>query len=288
MPRIATCKNPECRKEFKVGSGCLGKYCSRSCTGKMVAIRNKERATLTRIETIKTYYIFPKECEGCGESLNFSHRRNRFCSQNCSAVYNNKRRKKRSIESRNRTSNTLKDLQIKRNIEGPYTLIKLYHCIICEKDFFYIKMTSPKKTCSKGCFSRRAEESGSKAGKVSSTKRIRRSKDEIKLHDLCHAYFKKVRHNVPLAEGWDADIIIDDFNIAVMWQGIWHREQLPFGNHSLAQVQNRDKLKVGALMRAEWQVLVFHDNEYTPQKAFEAIREMVGPVGFEPTTNPFL
>lgn len=43
--------------------------------------------------------------------------------------------------------------------------------------------------------------------------------------------------------GWDADIIIPNIKVAVLWNGKWHYEQIKKG-HSVKQVQNRDKIKL--------------------------------------------
>lgn len=42
---------------------------------------------------------------------------------------------------------------------------------------------------------------------------------------------------------WDADVIVEDFKITIMWNGKWHYEKLMEG-HSVKQVQNRDKIKI--------------------------------------------
>ena len=41
---------------------------------------------------------------------------------------------------------------------------------------------------------------------------------------------------------WDADIILSDYKLAILWNGIWHYKQVR-ENHSLKQVQSRDKIK---------------------------------------------
>lgn len=35
-----------------------------------------------------------------------------------------------------------------------------------------------------------------------------------------------VENNKPMFNGWDADVLIFDFNIAVMWNGKWHYVQV--------------------------------------------------------------
>ncbi len=45
---------------------------------------------------------------------------------------------------------------------------------------------------------------------------------------------------------WDADVIIHDHKIAVLWNGAWHFRKLREG-HSVAQVQNRDRIKMAVI-----------------------------------------
>ena len=54
-------------------------------------------------------------------------------------------------------------------------------------------------------------------------------------------------------EGWDADIILEDHNIAIMWNGKWHYEKIT-EKHSVLQVQTRNRLKIKAI----------ENNGYTP------------------------
>ena len=56
-------------------------------------------------------------------------------------------------------------------------------------------------------------------------------------------------------------------------------------NHSLKQVQNRDKIKTKLFKSLGWKVLVFEDRYFTPESAFEIIKKMVGDAGSAPTTS---
>jgi hypothetical protein len=120
------------------------------------------------------------------------------------------------------------------------------------------------------------------AGQISASKRVLRSKDEIALFELCSKHFIRVDHNVPLVGLWDADIIIYDTNTAVLWNGPWHRVQMPHKNHSLSQVQTRDRMKIAELQNAGWNVTVFEDDVWTPKTAFE---KLVGDAGIEPKSD---
>lgn len=95
------------------------------------------------------------------------------------------------------------------------------------------------------------------------------------LYELCNAHYEGVYHNTPIVDGWDADIILPNEQTAILWNGRWHREQLTFKNHSLSQVQTRDRIKKEVLERAGWTVLVFEDNEFTPESAFVFLKNRI-------------
>lgn len=148
---------------------------------------------------------------------------------------------------------------------------KIKICNICNIQF---ETFSKNKTCcSDKCCNQSKKKAGSLGGRISASKNIKRSKDEISLYDLCKMYFKSVRHNEIIKDGWDADIIIDDYKLAILWNGRWHYEQLSFKNHSLKQVQTRDKIKTNVLESNGWKVIVFRDDEYTPNTAFKFLKE---------------
>lgn len=114
-------------------------------------------------------------------------------------------------------------------------------------------------------------EKASSAGRRSAACTVRRSKDEIALYDMCYKAFKNVSHNSVIVDGWDADIIIEDFKLAVLWNGPWHYTQMPHRNHSLSQVQNRDRIKVRKLTAVGYTVVIYEDRHYTPMTAFNDI-----------------
>jgi hypothetical protein len=117
-------------------------------------------------------------------------------------------------------------------------------------------------------------EHASYAGRKSASKSVRRSKDEIALFKLCESYFNTVLNNKIIKDGWDADIVIEDFKYAILWNGPWHYRQMPHKNHSLKQVQKRDEIKYSKLSDAGYTVLIFEDREFTPESAFEKIKQL--------------
>jgi hypothetical protein len=76
----------------------------------------------------------------------------------------------------------------------------------------------------------------------------RRSKNEIAFADLCKTRFNGVLTNNQMFNGWDADVILPNEKIAILWNGKWHYEKLT-NNHSVIQVQNRDKIKLDEITK---------------------------------------
>ena len=165
-------------------------------------------------------------------------------------------------------SNKKKYSSYKAREEFPHT--KISSCIICNKYFAYVKKLV--KCCSPECLSASKKFNGRKGGKISSGKKLKRSKDEIKLYDLCKSHFNKVTHNECLFNGWDADILIYDIKTAILWNGAWHYKEMPGLTHSLKQVKNRDSIKIKEIENQGWKCIIFEDRYYTPQQAFDLIK----------------
>lgn len=92
----------------------------------------------------------------------------------------------------------------------------------------------------------------------------RRSKNEILFAELCKQKFKVVKENAPIFNGWDADVVIEDIKTAVLWNGNWHFNKITT-KHSVAQVQNRDKIKINEIQKAGYVSIVIEDRgKYNP------------------------
>lgn len=87
---------------------------------------------------------------------------------------------------------------------------------------------------------------------------IRRSKNEIDFCNLCQMQFKSVRHNESIFNSWDADIIIDDIKVAILWNGAWHYKKIT-KRHSLKQVQKRDEIKINEIKKSGYIPYVIKD-----------------------------
>ena len=100
----------------------------------------------------------------------------------------------------------------------------------------------------------------SRAGQKSADARQSRSKNEMYFCELCEKHFNCVLHNIPMFNGWDADVIIEDVKIAVLWNGPWHYlTVMPNQKSSLLQIQNRDKIKIVEIQRCGYTPYVIKD-----------------------------
>jgi hypothetical protein len=142
------------------------------------------------------------------------------------------------------------------NVLNPRELIREEReCLNCNKPF-KCEPSSPQKYCSLSC-------TGSIGGRNS--KQGKRSKNEILFFELCENEFKNVISNENIFNGWDADIILNDLKIAVLWNGKWHYEQIG-KNHSLKQVQNRDKIKLNEITKMGFEPYIIKDmGKYNPE-----------------------
>lgn len=75
---------------------CNSKFCSLSCVGLSLKARRKAE-----------YDLDPKKCHGCALPIPYEDRVNKFCTQTCSAKFNNTGRI-RSEESKKKTSDALR------------------------------------------------------------------------------------------------------------------------------------------------------------------------------------
>jgi hypothetical protein len=154
-------------------------------------------------------------CKTCGKEINV------FTNNDINNVNCTKCRKLHYISY---SKKTYKDKKIYKKI-----------CKWCNKEFE--TKNNKTKFCSLSC-----------GGKFSATIRVRRSRNEIVFAELCKQHFNTVKTNENLFNGWDADIIIEDKKIAVLWNGPWHYKKLMKG-HSLEQVQNRDRIKIKEIIK---------------------------------------
>lgn len=227
------------------------------------------------------------KCENCGKDIevsDYAFKKSKtkrfFCSNSCSASFNNKLRGPVTEEQKRKTSKTLLEKYLKEEKDGKFNR-KTYTCIVCGKKYHFNTENSTRKVCSKECsieyrkntkkyLSNETKKKLSAAGKHSAEiqSKIRRSKNEIYFFELCKKRFNDVKHNEAKFNGWDADVIIEDVKYAVLWNGRWHYEKLK-DKHSVEQVQNRDKIKIQEIKNCGYVPYVIKDMGKFNQKFVE-------------------
>lgn len=118
----------------------------------------------------------------------------------------------------------------------------------------------------------------SEAGRRSISKQFerRRSKSEILFCKFCEDHFSKVEHNKSIFNGWDADVLLTDLRIAILWNGPWHYRNISKRKAaSLKAIQNRDALKRKEIQKAGWSLYVVKDIEKhrSQKKQFEFVQK---------------
>lgn len=206
-------------------------------------------------------------CETCGKVMTEYYGTGRFCSRSCA----NKRKLTEDVKFK--ISNGLnnyystgsysskhyksKDNNLSRDILR--TRISDYDnnptkCKVCGTVLSYKQRY--RKTCSEYCLHRLYVDIGIKVAAQSS----RRSQNEIAFCNKCEDYFGKdnVLHNEPMFNGWDADIILPQYKLAILWNGPWHYRKVT-KSHSLKQVQTRDKIKADQIAACGYTLYIIKD-----------------------------
>jgi IS30 family transposase len=120
-------------------------------------------------------------------------------------------------------------------------------CENCNIEFSLTGLSKDRIFCCKECYnkSEKKRKEGRNFGLYSSQiqKERRRSKNEIYFFELCKEKYEEVLSNEAIFNGWDADVIIVNYKVAILWNGKWHYEKIK-KQHSVKQVQNRDSLKI--------------------------------------------
>lgn len=256
-------------QEIKHNRG-RNKFCSKKC---------KYEASTSIVHT---------KCSNCGKEISVfknvyekSISKHFFCNKSCAASFNNAKRIV-SNETKNKISKSLK----KNNFESSRKHIRI--CKVCGKQYVYRLGESTRVCCSKECSERlhnnykdfmteEQHKKYSERSRKNATKQSedRRSKNEKYFCELCEHHFKNVKHNEAIFNGWDADVIIEDIKLAVLWNGKWHYEKIT-EKHSVEQVQNRDKIKIEEIKKAGYKPYVIKDmGKYNPKFVEEEFQKLI-------------
>lgn len=233
----------------------------------------------------------------------FSNEKNhpKYCSRSCAnkreitdeikskisqAVKKRIEQKKKDIEQKKKDE--VKDIQItserKPSERKPSKREKI--CVVCKTPF--VSNSRGRKTCSDGCKEyfrihrkdflsdetiQKLRNAGLKSSSIQAE--TRRSKNEIYFYELCENEFKNVTHNENIFNGWDADVLIYDYKVAVLWNGNWHYKPIKKGS-SLSQIQNRDKIKVKEIINCGWIPYIIEDKgKYNKQFVEDKFKEFI-------------
>lgn len=219
---------------------------------------------------MRTKYPNKVYCEQCGkefEITNFTYKRSKtkrfFCSRSCSAKYTNSHRDKPTEETKKKTSESLRKYYKENG--------RVRVCKLCAKEYSLKNSGATERFCSQNCLKeyrahRKQYLSEDTISRLSAAGRHsvdvqsenRRSKNEKLFCELCEKQFKNVKHNESIFNGWDADIIIEDIKVAILWNGKWHYEKIK-ENHSVEQVQNRDKIKIKEIKNCGYKPYIVKD-----------------------------
>lgn len=228
---------------------------------------NKIKNEFKKIDELNRWISEKHLCEHCGKIMEEKFGSGRFCSRSCanSRVQTdeiNTKRSKTLVDGYNLDKYKSHKLTKDEYYKNPKICMDCGEPIEFERRYY-----DTCESCSKIRRVNRDSKAGRSSAKVQAEKR--RSKNEIYFYELCKNYFKNVRHNEPIFNGWDADIIIDDIKYAVLWNGKWHYSKIT-KNHSVKQVQNRDNIKINEIIKSGYTPYIIKDmGKYNKQFVLE-------------------
>lgn len=220
---------------------------------------------------------FESKCPICGKRIEYKSTKEKtvHCSRSCA----NKR--VRTQSTKNKISETLKS----RSIKSP----QKKYCLECGEDISMKRKTA--KFCSVSCGAK--FNSNTESGKMRIKKMVeksvstqsRRSKNEILFFEMCKDKFNSVDNNLTIFNGWDADVIVHDYKIAILWNGVWHYKKVR-KNHSVSQVQNRDNIKIKEIIKYGYKPYVVRDmGKYSRKKVEEEFKNLLVYIDLELKNN---
>lgn len=246
-------------------------------TCKIIADRKRKEKELDELTRKDRVFICPK----CGKEFSLSltdkeyekGKYRKYCSRACA-------------NSRVHSEETLQKIRESSSKEAEKHL-KIHKCVVCNSEYT-TRLSKSKICCSDKCYqyykahrneflSKDALEKISEGGRkaILSQGDSRRSKNEIYFCELCEKNFKSVEHNIPMFNNWDADVIIHDFKIAILWNGPWHYKKIK-ENHSVEQVQNRDNIKINEIIKTGYiPYIIRDDGKYKPEFVREKFKEFI-------------
>ncbi len=215
----------------------------------------------------------------------------KFCSQTCSAVFNNSKRGPQTLQTKLKKSETLKkraDLIGRKFPKENGVFVKT--CKICNKKFYHEKY-SRVSMCSVECrneLKRRVNAETEKRLGGLWQRRNSRSKGEKLLSQKLTNYGLKVVTNKKMFNGFDADIILPEYKIAIHWNGAWHWKPIA-GVNLLNKIKYRDELRYKAIEECGYINYIIIDHKLgTPEFAADIhFRKLIRHLGIEPRPGSY-
>ena len=239
--------------------GTLEKYAERQRNALACAIEVKHNQKEESRKIKETTWLEEKHrCEYCNEPLLHYYGSGRFCNAQCARAFSTR-------NNRNEISQKVKSTFQKKQLAAikQYNLIP-NRCVICNQPIIY--ENRDRKTCNNPVCVRtinaiNGSKGGHKGGIRSATVQNRRSTHEIEFCTLCENHFgkDKVLHNIRMFDDWDADVIIPEYRLAILWDGPWHFRKVT-ESHKLAQVQQRDRNRIQAIIACNYIPYIIQDN----------------------------
>jgi hypothetical protein len=252
------------------GKPVKNKYCDVSCQNRH---QNTKKAEVKYGE-IKKFVVL---CKKCNKEIEveerekiFPMKKSYYCSRSCANSRDHSEETKQQIrKSLIKDFNQFSKIKVEK-------IIKPRVCVNCGCEFE--NENKRKKCCCDDCTSNKRKIGSIKGGRQSVLNQNKRSKNEILFGDLCMMNFADVRFNEPIFNGWDADVIIQDYKLAILWDGNWHHKQIG-SKHSLLQVQNRDKIKIKEIIKSGYEPYIIKDyGKYDidfVKKEFEKLKKYI-------------
>jgi hypothetical protein len=243
-------------------------YCSKKC------ISESNRIKFSKYEPIERVCLYCKKTFISSTKPKARKCCTRKCAANCAQsflIYDRPKKLNNIKEFKNRKVYKPSLKIFKPKVKKEHVLI----CVVCKNEFIGKKKTL--KTCSEKCLRILRCEGARKAGRASAKiqSETRRSKNEKLFCELCETYFKNVENNKSIFNGWDADVIVHDAKIAVLWNGKWHYKKLT-KKHSVEQVQNRDKIKIKEIKNFGYTPYIIKDmGKFNPSFVEEKFKEFL-------------
>lgn len=213
-----------------------------------------EKANSNKQQKLAVWVAEGHTCEKCGKIMTEKYGSGRFC---CRACANSRLM---SVDTKTKIATSLSENETVRvaHMKQHEIIVANYNnapkfCSVCNTALsFEDRFIS---CCSDAC-RKIAIQRGALKGATSNQ---RRSRNEIYFCNLCEQYFNSVKHNEPIFNGWDADVIIEDIKYAILWNGPWHYRKIT-EKHSVEQVQNRDRIKLIEIEKAGYTAYIIKDD----------------------------